>query len=336
MGPADADMVVLTVGVMEVGAYDIPVRLSRNTLWFTARSGCHWPPPPQGIPLPLPDSPPSPCDHDMDLDSAEAMGSDVGTGADGHSSDTDSSAMDGTASRPVLLESSPEAVRHSPRTIHASSSDDGHASDRDAPAHDDTSEYTLTPDGTELLRSSDLGIDRRGFVRMMSQASEPPTPRVETPAQGGDDLRPSQIARFWQELEDDPMGTGDFLHRYSQTPTRGGEPEVLDGRRSLEELPVPQDAGHEGSRPRGSAEALSPSAHAAVVDEQAGPLVPVLATQWVAQEKATIPDKARDRRNLPSAADSDKNFMDFWNKCLPVCERLTAHRPVAPNVGSAS
>ena len=60
-------------------------------------------------------------------------------------------------------------------------SDEGRVDGEAAGQHDDTSEYTLTPDRSRLLRSSHLGIDKGRRVRMMSQASGLHDPRDDVP-----------------------------------------------------------------------------------------------------------------------------------------------------------
>ena len=62
IGSSDVNQSCLEVGIMELGATRVPVRLYRNTTWFTATSGYAWPPSAAAWPL----SPSSPDSHAMD------------------------------------------------------------------------------------------------------------------------------------------------------------------------------------------------------------------------------------------------------------------------------
>ena len=68
------------------------------------------------------------------------------------------------------------------------------------------------------------------------------------------------------------------------------------------------------------------------VSENPQDLVPV-ASQWVSQEPAAIPEKAADRRTWPGAATSDEDFAAFFESCTAACAGLQEVTRSAPNVG---
>ena len=177
-------------------------------------------------------------------------------------------------------------------------------------------------DESGVLDSADAGdsldLDSAGSVGMMECAS------VQSDLQDGpprdDDLSASQIIGAWDMSG--PPCTQEFLQACS-TPT-AGQPVIPSQNR---------DPDDQDPQARGSTEVAVAGPSTQVEGTPSRRDIVLTDAQWVAQEPALIPELARERRHMPGAATSDRDFTEFFNSCEAAGAKLDKVEPTKPNVG---